>query len=156
MELDPNYAAALALKGLLYTLTGRAELGVEPNVLALALSPREPRRFVWMKNICAANLFLGHYQGAIEWCEKARALAPSPDLELNVALTAAYAQLGDMHKASESKARVLEINPAYEVQVRSPRITNAITQEQREKNVIPGLLKAGLPLEKPRTSSTVQ
>jgi len=155
LELDPNYAAALALKGLLYTLTGKAELAVEPNLLALALSPREPRRFVWMRNIGQADLYLGNYQGAIEWYEKARALAPT-DLETNVFLTAAYAQLGDMHNASEAKTRVLEINPAFEIPLRSPRVTNAIAQEQREKHFVQGLLKAGLPLEKPRTSSPKQ
>lgn len=146
LELDPNFAMANGLKGRLYTFTGRAELAIEPNLRALALSPRESRRFVWMNYIGQAYMLLGKYQDSIEWYETSVAISPF-NLEANLNLAAAYAQLGNMDKAVEAKTRALKINSEYKIQ-RVSISTNPTMLKQREETFLAGLRKAGFGEEK--------
>jgi tetratricopeptide (TPR) repeat protein len=93
---------------------------------------------------CRAQLLLGHYDDAIQRCE--RSLALEDHWLTHLTLTAAYAQTEQTDKALAAKARLLIRQPGYTIaRFRSFRPSdNAVFWQQAETHILAGLRKAGL------------
>jgi tetratricopeptide (TPR) repeat protein len=71
LALDRNLANAHFSIGVGKTFIGRAEETEAHIVEALRLSPRDPTAHIWMNNAGLAKLFLGSYEQAVVWCQRA-------------------------------------------------------------------------------------
>jgi tetratricopeptide (TPR) repeat protein len=71
LALDRNLANAHFSIGVGKTFIGHAEETEAHIVEALRLSPRDPTAHVWMNNAGLAKLFLGSYEQAVVWCQRA-------------------------------------------------------------------------------------
>jgi tetratricopeptide (TPR) repeat protein len=92
---------------------------------------------------CRAFLSLGRYDEAVQNCE--RAMATDDSWLVDAYLTAAYAQKGDIARAAEAKARLLEGQPGFTLEV--PRGADERRGEEWlwDRQITAGLRKAGIP-----------
>ena len=125
--------------------TGRPEEVFAQLDKAIALEPREADDALVLHLRCRAHLALGHYDEAINACERAAALE-NPWLPY-LYLTAAYAQKGETAKAAAAKAQLLKYQPGYTIaRFKALRISdNPIYWQQAEAHIFTGLRKTGIP-----------
>jgi tetratricopeptide (TPR) repeat protein len=111
---------------------------------AIALDPSNENVAGALLGKCVANLRLARYDDAIAVCEKGRTLDDHWLFHLD--LTAAYAQKGELVKASAAKAELLKRQPDISIArlITPPHSDNPILLEQRS-HVLEGLRKAGIP-----------
>ncbi len=152
LALNPNLARAHATRANLLLATGRVDASIDEFRTALALSPRESRREWWLAGVCRGHLLKGEFGAAIEWCEKARVLAPA-DQGSDVFLAAAYAQTGEAAKAAQARARVLEANPEFRISRTAAWAVHPDVARRRERYLLPGLRKAGFAEEAPEAAA---
>jgi predicted Zn-dependent protease len=107
---------------------------------ALAL---DPSGTLW-DAACSAHLLAGQNEQAIAACEKASGL--SNDWSIHVVLAAAYANQGNMTKASAARAEVLRTVPGFTIaQLRDKSAGSPEAEELAERYLYEGLRKAGFP-----------
>jgi adenylate cyclase len=96
--------------------------------------------------VCRGNLMLGQYKDAVPACETAAAL-DGRSWQNQLQLLAAYAQNGDMARASVVKAKLLELQPGYTIAIDRARLfsDHPAFVKQVEAHLYPGLRKAGIP-----------
>ena len=66
IQLNPSFAAAYAVLGVVLTFLGKPGAGVESIEKGMQLSPRDPRLFIWLAGLAATQYQLGHYAQAVE------------------------------------------------------------------------------------------
>jgi TolB-like protein len=143
LELNPSDSEALAWRGCLLLCTSDAEHAPEPIYRALALSPRDPQRWVWLFWIGWAHLLTGRYALAVIWLEKSIAVMPYWATHLHLA--AANAHLGKADEAHVALKRLSELASGRAGHVRNLRSSNNETfLAQQRANVAMGLVKAGV------------
>jgi adenylate cyclase len=145
LRIDPTYTNAYHRRALLLIWTGRPEEVFAQLDKAIALDPRESDDADLLFIRCRAHLSMGHYDQAIEACERSAALAN--DWVTYMLLTAAYAQLDQMAKAAAAKSQLLRIQPGFTIArfTTSGVSNNPLFLQQTETHMVAGLRKAGIP-----------
>ncbi len=144
MRLEP-WSANVTGRSWILDLTGHADEALPLIDKAIALEPNAALIRFMLDNQCYAHLLLGQFDKAIASCEKSVAIGD--DWWPYMFLAAAYAQTGDMAKASTSKAELLRRRPGFSI-ARFNALglsDNPVFLQQIETNFIPGLRKAGIP-----------
>lgn len=145
LRIDPTYTYAYHRRAQILIWTGRPEEAFAQLDKAIALDPRESDDADGLFMRCRAHLSLGHYDEAINACERSAALAN--DWVTDMFLTGAYAQTGQMTKASGTKSRLLKIRPEFTIaRMKTGGVSdNPVFWQQTETHVFSGLRKAGIP-----------
>jgi tetratricopeptide (TPR) repeat protein len=121
IDLDPNLAAAWALRGICKAGQGLLDEAIQDHEQALRLSPRDPLRWLAQHGLAWAHLMAGRYEDAIRWVSMALQLQPHLGVTLRVAI-AANALAGRLdearqilarHEALEPQTRISTIRAAY-------------------------------------------
>jgi len=71
LTLNPNYLLAWRLAGAVSWMTGRHERSIQYYERSMQLSPRDPQSFESFTGISYPYFFLGQYEQAIYWSERA-------------------------------------------------------------------------------------
>ena len=145
VQINPNLPFALGMKARCLSSNGQQEEAIDLAQRALALSPREPSRILWILIMGVAHLRLGRYQDAVFWLEKSA--LHIRDWSVYSFLAAAYAQLGDTAKAESAKQRLLEVAPNFSIDFyKSLRVPNSPSaQKQLAETYFAGLRMLGIP-----------
>jgi adenylate cyclase len=137
IELNPNDALSLRLLGMVMLWSSRPDETIQAYETALRFDPRTSPGTHMLLGL--GYYLKGQYDAAISTIE--RGVAQHPDFVGNyIALAAAYAQTGQSEEAARAAAKVLQLDPFFEVDsygtvFRNPRDRAAIQE---------GLRKAGL------------
>ena len=145
---DRNNALAHAMTGYWKQYLGRSQEGVADLETALRLDPHGGGVPFWQNMLCRAHNLLGHWERAIEWCD--RAIAADPELTNTlVDLAAANAWAGRVKEAREAVARLQTARPGLTMQKldAEDQWTDDPTFKAQFARIIEGLRKAGLPDE---------
>jgi adenylate cyclase len=92
VEQHGYHPAAQGAHGIALVINGRPEEGVAPLERALRLSPRDSFRAEWQYRLALTHFYLGEYEKALDWGQ--RALATNPGLPLPPIHAAALVRLG--------------------------------------------------------------
>jgi tetratricopeptide (TPR) repeat protein len=146
MRLDPTRVAPFNQRAWLMLYTGRATeaLGLVNQALALTLSNAFETSFS-LSTRCAVELRLGRYEDAIADCEKA--LANQDSWFEHSLLAAAYAQAGQLDRATTERNRLLALRSWYSIaDDKANEVSDNPTYlQQTESHLYAGLRKAGVP-----------
>src|SRR5439155_13765966 len=77
---------------------------------ALALSPRDPQRVLWLSFAGMAELYAGRPKAAVPWLERSAALMPS-FVNARIWLAAAHQLAGATQKAKAAAQEAVELSP---------------------------------------------
>jgi TolB-like protein/class 3 adenylate cyclase len=88
LTLNPNQLGAWRMGGMVCWLSGDHEKSIQYYEECLQLSPQDIMAFEAYTGISAANFFLGHYDKALYWAERAVRERPSERLALLVKIAA--------------------------------------------------------------------
>jgi len=144
IDLDPSYAKSYVARGLYTISIGQPEAALP--ALDRARDIDSTVDGIASRTACRAFLSMGRYDEAVQNCE--RAMATDESVFAHVYLTAAYAQKGDMARAAESRARLLQLRPSLTLETlrgHSNKSDAKRFREQWDKHVIAGLRTAGIP-----------
>lgn len=112
--LNPNFAPAWFLGGVLRVFRGERESAIEDLTHAVRLSPLDPEMFRMQAGTALAHFFSGSYDSALAWAEKA--LGNLPSLLVAVALVAAsHALAGRIDEARQAMQRLRTLDPSLRV-----------------------------------------
>ena len=143
IELNPNFAPALAGRGLVLDLAhGRSEEGIADIRSAMRLSPRDTLMPMWLAALGIAYYNVERYEDAVETAQRATRLAPGFPTG-HRQLAAALAMLGRMEEAAAARRDLEALIPGHtadEVRERLP-----VRDEAKLERFVEGLVKAGLP-----------
>lgn len=140
--LNPNFALAWFLGGVLRVFRGETESAIKDLTHAVRLSPLDPEMFRMQTGTAIAHFFSGNYDDAVVWAEKA--LANLPSLLAAVALAAAsHALAGRPDEARRYMERLRQLDPA--LCVSNLRDWLPIHRPDDFKRFADGLRFAGLP-----------
>ncbi len=108
--LNPNLAPAWFLGGILRALKGETDAAIDNLNHAVRLSPLDPEMFRMQVGMALAHFFVGRYEIAAAWAEKAQGNLPSllPAVAL---LVASHAHSGRMDKAQLALQRLRALDP---------------------------------------------
>ncbi|MGB2689559.1 MAG: tetratricopeptide repeat protein [Desulfobacterales bacterium] len=137
IELNPNDTQSQSMLGSVMLYSGRKDEAIYWKESALRLNPH-PYMGLFM-TLAQAYYLNGRYEDAITILKKG--LAKNPDYVGNhIVLAAAYAQAGFTEEAKRSAAKVLRLDPFFELDSYG---TVFRSSEDRAK-IVQGLRKAGL------------
>ena len=137
IELNPNNARSYHNLGWILLWSGRHDEAIVALKTAIRLDVNSLRNT--RMHLGFAYYFKDRYEDAIRSLEKGVIHRPN-FLGYHIALAATYAQSGRLEEAKESAARVLRLDPFFEVQSYG---TGLLKPSDRQK-IINGLQKAGL------------
>jgi TolB-like protein len=142
LVLNPNLVAAWFLGAFLRLWQGEAELAIEHLTHAMRLSPLDPELYRMQVGMAAAHLFLGRYDEAASWAEKACRELPSFLLPTGI-LAASQALAGRIAEARRTADHLQQLNPS----LRLSNLADWLPSRRPEDLAIlaDGLRKAGLP-----------
>lgn len=142
LVLNPNLAAAWFLGAFLRLWHGETDEAIEHFAHGMRLSPLDPELYRMQAGMATAHLFMGRYDAAITWSEKA--LRDLPSFLMAVAIVAAsHALAGRTEEARSSMAHLRELDPTLRVS----NITDwlPIHRPDNLATLAGGLRQAGLP-----------
>lgn len=142
IALNPNLAVAWGQRALVLVFLNRPDEAIPAAQQAMRLSPREPRRFMFVQAMAFAHLAAGRYEAGLPWAEEAlRENAGLPGLRFKLSLCG---HLGRLDEAAECLRRVREswCEPTVVSIMRGPAkgVAPEILARMAE-----GLRKAGVP-----------
>ncbi|MFN4362203.1 MAG: winged helix-turn-helix domain-containing protein [Hylemonella sp.] len=136
LELEPDFAEAVAWRGALLVFTGRPQQALAVLQQALTLAPQDPHRWGVLFWLGKAHLMQGRYEEAVPWLERSAALAPF--WATQAFLVAAYAHL---ERPAEMQAALATLQ---QQRGHGARLSNEPAYcQQRREHYLAGLLKAG-------------
>ncbi len=140
--LNPNLAAASFLGAFLRLWHGETQAALEHLTRAMRLSPLDPELYRMQVGMALANLFLGDFDAASSWAEKALRNLPSLLLAA-AALSASHALAGRLGDAQHAMDLLRKLDPA----LRLSKIGDwlPIRRPENLATLMEGLRKAGLP-----------
>ena len=103
VDLDPNSSTAHYGMGKVLTFADRDEEAISEYKKAIRLNPFPPNSYFWSLGLSYAEI--GHYEEAIEWCEKAIRQEPE-SLMARVMMTVVYSFSG---RDEDARAEVAEV-----------------------------------------------
>ena len=142
LVLNPNLAAAWFLGAFLRLWHGETEEAAGHFAHAMRLSPLDPELYRMQAGLAAAHLFLGHFDTAASWAEKA--LRELPSLLLATAILAASQALaGRPAEAQRAMVHLRQLAP----RLRLANLTEwlPIRRPEHLAALLDGLRQAGLP-----------
>ncbi len=132
VALDPNSSTAHYGMGKVLSFASRNEEAISEYKKAIRLNPFPPNSYFWSLGLSYAEI--GHYEEAIEWCEKA--IRQEPDsLITRIMMTVVYSYSGRDENARAEVAEVLRLNPNFSLERFAKRA---------EPKLVDALRKAGL------------
>jgi len=151
IAINRNWVIAIANLGLCKFFIGAIEEAIPAQMLAIRLSPRDPRLPYWYWRIGMVHLLQSRTDEAILWLERARNYTPAHAI-FRAWLAAAYALNGEPERAGVelAEARKLSRDDRYSSIARwkaagtfqVPKIRALV-----EATYLAGLRKAGMPEE---------
>lgn len=142
-DLDPTRFTPVILRGWLYLSAGKPSeaLKVVDSLRGALGNMHNESQMI----ACAAHVALGAYDDAIGACERAAASDDTWAIFANLA--AAHALRGDAAKASQAKAKLLQVRPDFTIaRYEAKRFSRSPEMIERDKtHLIAGLRKAGVP-----------
>jgi TolB-like protein/Tfp pilus assembly protein PilF len=142
LALNPNLASAWTVRGWVSILLGEHEVALEHFAQSMRLSPLDPLMYAAQHGIAFAHFFVGHYDKASSWAEKA--LREDPDYYPAIRVCAASSALaGRLDHAQKAAARLREIDPTFRVS--DLRDYTLLRRPEDVARYTEGLRKAGLP-----------
>ena len=139
VALNPNSATAHFYLGKVLTFAGRYEESIPEYQIAIRLNPIPSSAFPWSLGLSYA--YMGQYEEAITWCEKAVRQEPN-DLLARIMMTAVYSLSGRDEEARAEAAEVLRIQPKFSLEKYAKRVT--YKNEETKERYITALRNAGL------------
>lgn len=145
MQLNPNYAQAIAFLGFNQTLVGRPERCFELVERAIRLSPRDPQLGVWLSFMSQAHHHLQQYDQAIE--VSIRSVAVNPEYGSNhLRLATANALVGRREEAKTALANAMRLLPGVSARLlRSRRMSTRPAYVEAMELGLVALREFGLP-----------
>jgi TolB-like protein len=142
LELNPDFAEAIAWRGALLVYDGRIDEAQAPLQRVLDLLPRDPQRWAALFWIGKSQLLSGRYADAVPWLEKSAAIRPF--WGAHAFLAAANAHL-DRPAETEAALALLRVEVGdLEARSRGMRLSDNPTYRRlRREHYAAGLLKAG-------------
>jgi TolB-like protein/Tfp pilus assembly protein PilF len=143
INLNPTFAAAHC--GLADSLAyeGRYEEAIEGFQRAIDLSPNDPQRWAFLTYGALALIFMGDYEGAIKWADRA-SLIPNCQYWATVHKAVALALLDRRDDARKTVDRLLEEKPEFSAMFARKKLFYLKRPEQ-VRLYLDGLKKAGVP-----------
>jgi len=139
VALSPNSAGAHLYLGKTLFFAGRVEESIPEYKLAIRLNPIPPNLYLWSLGLSYA--YMGQYEEAITWCEKAVRQEPN-DLLARMMMTVVYSLSGRDEEARVQAAEIVRIQPKFTLKNLEKKLTYK-REEDREK-LLGALRKAGL------------
>jgi TolB-like protein/Tfp pilus assembly protein PilF len=142
LVLNPNLAAAWFLGAFLRLWHGETEQAIEHFTHAMRLSPLDPELYRMQAGMAAAHLFVGDFDMASSWAEKAVRDLPSLLLATAV-LAASHALAGRTADAQRAMDHLRQLDP----KLRLSNLTDWLPVRRPDNLVtlVNGLRRAGLP-----------
>jgi adenylate cyclase len=130
-------------RSLLYIMSGRSAEALQTIAARNVKAGVSDSSFLFLA--CHAHVHLARYDEAITECE--RAVVDNNDYWVYLDLTAAYAQTGDMTRATAAKAQLMRRAPDFTIsRLEAKQFSNNPTWvHEIGTHFIPGLRKAGVP-----------
>jgi DNA-binding winged helix-turn-helix (wHTH) protein/TolB-like protein len=143
VEQHGYHPSALGAHGIALVINGRAEEGVAPLERALRLSPRDSFRAEWQYRLALTHFYLGQYEKALDWGQKA--LATNPGLPLPPIHAAALVRLGRKAEGQKVFDDFLRRHPTFDAAQLAQRVhgTHPRVAEGRER-LVASLRELGL------------
>jgi TolB-like protein len=138
--LNPNLATGWLLSGWVNLWLGRPEVEIERATRAVRLSPLDPLTSLAFTMIGAGHFFVGRYDEASSWAEKALREQPNWAAAARVA-AASHALAGRLDQARKAAARLRQIDPTFRIS----DFRHPFRRPEDLARYIEGLRKAGLP-----------
>ena len=142
LVLNPNLAAAWFLGGYLRLWHGDTEAAIDHLARAIRLSPLDPEQYRMQSGMATAHLFMGNFDSAASWAEKAFRDMPSMLLAIAI-LAASRALAGRMGEAQHTMTQLRQLDP--ELRLSSLSDWLPIHRPGNFAILEEGLRKAGLP-----------
>jgi adenylate cyclase len=140
VDLNPNSAWAHFMVGKTLFFAGKSEESIPPYKKAMRLNPISPNHHYW--SIGLSYGYMGQYEEAITWCEKAVRQDPN-DLLARTMMTVVYSFSGRDEAARAQAAEVLRIQPKFSVKGFEKRLT--YKRKEDGERFLNALRKAGIP-----------
>ena len=141
VELSPNFAPAIGVRGAVLALLGDAQPGIEEIEKAIRLSPRDGFMTIWLMGLFWAYHVLARYEEAAETARRAIRIAPdNPTFRRQLA--SASAMLGRLDDAREAITEYRRLEPDHTI-ADARKIPSKVPEHL--DRFIEGLRKAGLP-----------
>jgi TolB-like protein/cytochrome c-type biogenesis protein CcmH/NrfG len=140
VALNPNSATAHFMVGKTLFFAGRAEESIPEYKRAIRLNPIPPNNRFWSLGLSYG--YMGQYEEAITWCEKAVREKPN-DLLARVMMTVVYGLAGRDEEARAEAAEVLRIQPKFTVKGFEKKVT--YKRKEDSEKFLNALRKAGIP-----------
>jgi TolB-like protein len=142
LVLNPNLAAAWFLGAYLRLWHGETDAAIEHFTHAMRLSPLDPELYRMQAGMAIAHLFVGRFDIASSWAEKAFRDLPSFLLAAAI-LAASHALTGRMAEAQRAMDHLRQLNPTL-------RLSNIVDwlpihRPENLATLVDGLRRAGLP-----------
>jgi TolB-like protein len=113
VTLNPNQATARGYRALVLSMAGDAEAAIEDGHRALRLSPIDPAAYQSQMALVIAHIWLGQFDEAVAWAQKAIAGAP-PRYPMSYAwLIVAECGRGGKAEAERQLQRLAGVLPAF-------------------------------------------
>ena len=139
VALNPNSADLHYRLGKVLIFVRRWEESIPEYKKAMRLDPIPPNYYLW--SLGKAYAWIGQYDEAIKWCEKAVGQQPD-DIFARIIMATVYSFSGRDEEAQVEAAEVLRINPKFSVEKYAKKIKYK-NQDDKDR-VIEALRKAGL------------
>ena len=146
LSLNPNYASAVGVLGLVHAFSGANayERAVECLDRAIRLSPNDPWLQFYFAHRGTAEFLMGRNETAIEWFQKS--IQRNPDLPTaHRLLASAWALRGDLDMARRALDEVKRLEPGFSIAGYTQRIKHLFKHEEDFERLIEGLRLAGTP-----------
>lgn len=146
ISINPNLAVGYGFRGMAHFFMGRGEETYADEEVAMRLSPRDPILSGWYRIGCAAHVFAGQDEAAVEWCLKSAALEQNWVTYANLA--SAYGNMGREKEARAALAELMKLRPDHtleKVVSRNRMVSTNPAFLQQLQTYVEGLRKAGLP-----------
>jgi adenylate cyclase len=141
VELSPNFAPAIGVRGGVMALLGDPEPGIEEIEKAIRLSPRDGFMTFWLMGLFWAYHALARYEEAADTARRAIRIAPhNPTFRRQLA--SASAMLGRLDDAREAMTEYRRLEPNHTIADAS-KIPSRVPEHL--DRFVEGLRKAGLP-----------
>jgi tetratricopeptide (TPR) repeat protein len=140
--LNPNLAGAWFLGAFLRILHGETDTAIEHLACAMRLSPLDPELYRMQTGMALAHLFMGNFEVASSFAEKALRDLPS-FLPAVAILAASHALAGRMAEAQRAMDHLRQLDPTL-------RLSNIadwlpIRRPENLTTLVDGLRRARLP-----------
>ena len=132
VALNPNSALAHMNLGKVLTFAYKWEKSIPEYIKAIRLNPIPPNRYLWSLGLSYG--FMGQYEEAITWCEKAIHQEPN-SLFAHIMMAVVYSWSGRDEDARAEAAEVLRLNPQFSLEK---------LEKKAGKRLVDALRKAGL------------